>query len=73
MQPLGQIYGARLLHRRDFALAKEQVGPAQAVEDVVPVAVQGGDVARHHVVEVAQPVEGAVHEGEEGAGRAAQM
>ena len=44
--------GAGDQHRAD-----DQVGPADAVEDVVPVAEQRRHVRRHHVVEVAQPVE----------------
>src|SRR5207253_5710209 len=49
-------------HRTD-----QQVCPRQAVEDVVPVAVQRGDVARHGVVEVAEAVEVDVENGHVGA------
>ena len=47
--------------------ADQQIGACQAVEDVVPIAVQRGDVARHHVVEVAQAIEIDVENGDVGA------
>jgi len=47
--------------------ADQQIGTVKAVEDVVPVAEQRGHVTRHHIIEVAQPVQVDVENGDVGA------
>ena len=49
-------------HRPDH-----QVRPADRVQDVVPVGVEGRDVGRQHVVEIAQPLQRDVQNGDPGA------
>src|SRR5437588_10127346 len=57
----------RRLGSRDEHGADQEVGPRNAVEDVVAVAIKRGHVARHDVIEIAQAVETDVKDGDVGA------